>query len=129
MVFVHSRKDTGKTARQLAEIAGREGDGGLFDVRDHDRYPLASKDVKKSRWGGRPGKGPSGTVGGNPDPRAALPLRESAVDLLLVSLALRSHPLTLPSPPPPPSGTARCRSCLTAALASTTPACCALIAP
>lgn len=37
MVFVHSRKDTGKTARQLAEIAGREGDGALFDVRDHER--------------------------------------------------------------------------------------------
>ena len=59
MVFVHSRKDTGKTARQLAEIAGREGDGGLFDVRDHDRYPLASKDVKKSRCGGWGGWGGS----------------------------------------------------------------------
>ena len=50
MVFVHSRKDTGKTARQLAEISGREGDGALFDVRDHDRYPLAAKEVSKSRW-------------------------------------------------------------------------------
>lgn len=52
MVFVHSRKDTGKTARQLAEISGREGDGALFDVRDHDRYPLAAKGVSKSRWVG-----------------------------------------------------------------------------
>ena len=52
MVFVHSRKDTGKTARQLAEIAGREGDGALFDVRDHERYTFAVKDVSKSRCGG-----------------------------------------------------------------------------
>ncbi len=37
MVFVHSRKDTGKTARQLAEIAAREGDTALFDAREHDR--------------------------------------------------------------------------------------------
>jgi replicative superfamily II helicase len=51
MVFVHSRKDTGKTARQLAEIAAREGDTALFDARDHERYTFAIKDVKKSRWG------------------------------------------------------------------------------
>ena len=50
MVFVHSRKDTGKTARQLAEIAAREGDGALFDARDHERYPLAAREVGKSRW-------------------------------------------------------------------------------
>ncbi|GAX76248.1 hypothetical protein CEUSTIGMA_g3692.t1 [Chlamydomonas eustigma] len=49
MVFVHSRKDTGKTARQLAEIAAKEGDGALFDAREHERYMLYSKEVKKSR--------------------------------------------------------------------------------
>ena len=51
MVFVHSRKDTGKTARQLAEISAREGDGALFDARDHERYPLFAKEVSKSRCG------------------------------------------------------------------------------
>ena len=31
MVFVHSRKDTGKTGRTLAMKAQQSGDGGLFD--------------------------------------------------------------------------------------------------
>lgn len=51
MVFVHSRKDTGKTARQLADLAGKNGDTALFDTRDHDKYTLYQKDVSKSRCG------------------------------------------------------------------------------
>eukprot|EP00873_Tetraselmis_striata_P039907 jgi/Tetstr1/460171/TSEL_005487.t1 len=40
MVFVHSRKDTGKTARLLAEMAAGE-DAGLFDTRENSKasYP------------------------------------------------------------------------------------------
>ena len=33
MVFVHSRKDTGKTARQMAECAQKAGEGALFNGR------------------------------------------------------------------------------------------------
>jgi hypothetical protein len=36
MVFVHSRKDTGKTARLLAEMAAGE-DAALFDTRENSK--------------------------------------------------------------------------------------------
>ncbi|KAF5832046.1 Sec63 Brl domain-containing protein [Dunaliella salina] len=49
MVFVHSRKDTGKTARTLADLAARNGDLALFDNHEHPMYGFAQKDVKKSR--------------------------------------------------------------------------------
>jgi hypothetical protein len=49
MVFVHSRKDTGKTARVLADLAAKSGDGGLLDTREHEKYGLFAKDVRKSR--------------------------------------------------------------------------------
>lgn len=49
MVFVHSRKDTGKTGRTLALKALQEGKFSLFDCRDHPKYGLMAKDVKKSR--------------------------------------------------------------------------------
>eukprot|EP00955_Chlamydomonas_euryale_P107500 365775-Chlamydomonas_euryale.AAC.3 len=49
MVFVHSRKDTGKTARALADLAGKNGETALFDTRDHERYSILAKDVRKSR--------------------------------------------------------------------------------
>ena len=49
MVFVHSRKDTGKTARMLATKAQLQGDSALFDCQEHPRYGLLQKDVKKSR--------------------------------------------------------------------------------
>lgn len=50
MVFVHSRKDTGKTARVLADMAAKSGgDLGLLDTRDHDKYGLFAKDVRRSR--------------------------------------------------------------------------------
>ena len=49
MVFVHSRKDTGKTGRTLALKAQQEGKFSLFDCREHPKYGLTAKDVKKSR--------------------------------------------------------------------------------
>ncbi|MEW5302418.1 MAG: hypothetical protein WDW36_005207 [Sanguina aurantia] len=49
MVFLHSRKDTGKTARILADLAQKANEQGQFDVSDNPKYGLALKDVKKSR--------------------------------------------------------------------------------
>jgi len=49
MVFVHSRKDTGKTARMLALKAQQNGDAALFDCSEEFGFPHASKDIKKSR--------------------------------------------------------------------------------
>ena len=49
MVFVHSRKDTLKTARQLYEMATEQGLLDLFDTSGHDRYQQALKDVKQSK--------------------------------------------------------------------------------
>jgi len=48
MVFVHSRKDTGKTARLLAEMAAGE-DARLFDTRSNDKYGMFLKEVQRSR--------------------------------------------------------------------------------
>eukprot|EP00850_Spirogloea_muscicola_P017869 SM000157S02099 [mRNA] locus=s157:242304:257751:- [translate_table: standard] len=49
MVFVHSRKDTVKTARILVEIAQRTGVLGQFTVEEHSQYGLMKKEVSKSR--------------------------------------------------------------------------------
>lgn len=49
MVFVHARKDTGRTARTLQLKAQQRGDMALFECTQHERYPFVSKDVKKSR--------------------------------------------------------------------------------
>lgn len=49
MVFVHSRKDTVKTARQLYEMATEQGYTDLFDPSTHDGYTQALKDVKQSK--------------------------------------------------------------------------------
>eukprot|EP00850_Spirogloea_muscicola_P016834 SM000140S00583 [mRNA] locus=s140:13532:28767:- [translate_table: standard] len=49
MVFVHSRKDTVKTARILVEIAQRTGVMGQFTVEEHSQYGLMKKEVSKSR--------------------------------------------------------------------------------
>ena len=49
MVFVHSRKDTGKTGRTMITKAQNGGDSALFDPADHPQWGLVSKDVKKSR--------------------------------------------------------------------------------
>jgi antiviral helicase SLH1 len=49
MVFVHSRKDTLSTARQLYERAVHEGVVDLFDSTLHPDYDLAIREVKNSR--------------------------------------------------------------------------------
>lgn len=49
MVFVHSRKDTGKSARMIATKAQTNGDTAVFDCSDAPKYDLAAKDAKKSR--------------------------------------------------------------------------------
>eukprot|EP00850_Spirogloea_muscicola_P003370 SM000013S26539 [mRNA] locus=s13:882491:898189:- [translate_table: standard] len=49
MVFVHSRKDTVKTARILVEFAQRTGVLGQFTVEEHSQYGLMKKEVSKSR--------------------------------------------------------------------------------
>ena len=47
MVFVHSRKDTGKTARWLAENAATHGETALFTEEEHPRLGLIQKEVRK----------------------------------------------------------------------------------
>ncbi|KAL1584973.1 hypothetical protein WHR41_06112 [Cladosporium halotolerans] len=49
MVFVHSRKDTVKTARTLWEMAADEGLTDLFDPSGHEEYTNALRDVKQSK--------------------------------------------------------------------------------
>eukprot|EP00775_Hariotina_reticulata_P011234 gene11234-11383_t len=50
MVFVHSRKDTGKTGRILADLAAKAGEAHLFETEGDDpRRGLAVKEVNKSR--------------------------------------------------------------------------------
>ena len=49
MVFVHSRKDTGKTARMLGERAQNSGDAAVFDCSDQDLFRLMQKEIAKSR--------------------------------------------------------------------------------
>ena len=49
MVFVHSRKDTVKTARQIYEMAVEQGVGDLLDPSQHDGYTNAMRDVKTSK--------------------------------------------------------------------------------
>eukprot|EP00879_Flechtneria_rotunda_P031132 GHRR01033984.1.p1 GENE.GHRR01033984.1~~GHRR01033984.1.p1 ORF type:complete len:725 (+),score=211.87 GHRR01033984.1:283-2457(+) len=50
MVFVHSRKDTGKTGRVLGDLAAKNGETHLFETEGDDpRRGLAVKEVNKSR--------------------------------------------------------------------------------
>ncbi|GBC25635.1 uncharacterized protein OCT59_020043 [Rhizophagus irregularis] len=49
MVFVHSRKDTVKTARTLSEFAVKEGCSDIFDSSTHERFGLIKQEVSKSR--------------------------------------------------------------------------------
>ncbi|KAF2487544.1 Sec63 Brl domain-containing protein [Neohortaea acidophila] len=49
MVFVHSRKDTVKTARMLYEMAADQGVADLFDPSFHEGYSNAMRDVKTSK--------------------------------------------------------------------------------
>lgn len=48
MVFVHSRKDTGKTGRILADLAAKAGESALFEAEGDDpRRGLAVREVNK----------------------------------------------------------------------------------
>jgi replicative superfamily II helicase len=49
MVFVHSRKDTVKSAQSLLEEAKDENLEDLFSCKDEEQYNLAWRDVQKSR--------------------------------------------------------------------------------
>jgi antiviral helicase SLH1 len=49
MVFVHSRKDTVKTARMLWDMAADEGVTDLFDPSGHEEYTNALREVKSSK--------------------------------------------------------------------------------
>ncbi|KAF2457723.1 Sec63 Brl domain-containing protein [Lineolata rhizophorae] len=49
MVFVHSRKDTLKTARNLWEKAAENQATDLFDPTGHPRFDVATRDMKSSR--------------------------------------------------------------------------------
>ena len=49
MVFVHSRKDTGRTARALADLIAKAGASPALRCDDHPRFALASRDVARSR--------------------------------------------------------------------------------
>lgn len=48
MVFVHSRKDTGKTGRIMAELAAKNGETNLFETEGDDpKRGLAVREVNK----------------------------------------------------------------------------------
>ncbi|CAI2189312.1 554_t:CDS:10, partial [Funneliformis geosporum] len=49
MIFVHSRKDTVRTAKVLHEFASNDGNLDLFDMSTLDGYSLKKRDVMKSR--------------------------------------------------------------------------------
>ncbi|GAB2270112.1 activating signal cointegrator 1 complex subunit [Dionaea muscipula] len=49
MVFVHSRKDTGKTAEKLIELAREDNSLEHFVNEEHPRFALIKKEVMKSR--------------------------------------------------------------------------------
>ncbi len=48
MVFVHSRKDTAKTARTMIEFAEREGTASVFEYKEHEHIDLKQR-VDKSK--------------------------------------------------------------------------------
>lgn len=49
MIFVHSRKDTGKTGRMLALKAQQHDERALFDCSEEPTFGFAAKDARKSR--------------------------------------------------------------------------------
>ncbi|KAG2542539.1 hypothetical protein PVAP13_9NG644400 [Panicum virgatum] len=49
LVFVHTRKDTGKTARTLIDLAAKAGELELFSSADHPQFPLIKKDVSRAK--------------------------------------------------------------------------------
>ena len=49
MVFVHSRKDTGKSARMLQMKAQQGGDIAHFDCREEDGWHFMQQEIDKSK--------------------------------------------------------------------------------
>ena len=49
MIFVHSRKDTLKTAEIMREMAQEKNEAGFFQTREDPRYGQAKKEVDKAR--------------------------------------------------------------------------------
>ncbi|XP_060169501.1 DExH-box ATP-dependent RNA helicase DExH14 isoform X3 [Lycium barbarum] len=49
MVFVHSRKDTVKTADKLVELSGKSTESDLFANDEHPQYEILKREVLKSR--------------------------------------------------------------------------------
>ncbi len=49
MVFVHSRKDTGKTARMLQMKAQQGGDTAHFDCREEEGWHFMQQEIDKSK--------------------------------------------------------------------------------
>jgi len=49
MVFVHSRKDTGKSARMLVTKAQNAGETAAFDCSEESQFPFMQKEIKRSR--------------------------------------------------------------------------------
>jgi len=49
MVFVHSRKDTVRTAQVLRDMAAKKNQSALFLTKDDIRYATAANEMNKSR--------------------------------------------------------------------------------
>lgn len=49
MVFVHSRKDTGKTARTLQMKAQQGGETAAFDCQEEDGWHFMQQEIDKSK--------------------------------------------------------------------------------
>jgi antiviral helicase SLH1 len=49
MVFVHSRKDTMKTAKMLYQMAADDDSLDLFDISGHERYGHCAKEMDRSK--------------------------------------------------------------------------------
>jgi activating signal cointegrator complex subunit 3 len=49
MIFVHSRKETSRTAEAMRDLAGRNGTTNLLENIHHEQYDVWKRAVEKSR--------------------------------------------------------------------------------
>lgn len=49
MIFVHSRKETSRTAEAMRDLTSKEGTGSLLDNLQHEKYGVWKRDVDRSR--------------------------------------------------------------------------------
>ena len=49
MIFVHSRKETSKTAQAMIDLSAIHGTGGYTENNTHEKYTLWKKEVERSR--------------------------------------------------------------------------------